>query len=46
VNANDIVEITTKFGRNLSAIVSRAREIELPITRERVTRLELKQATE
>lgn len=46
VNANDIVEVTTKFGRKLVAIVARPREIELPITRQRVTRLELKQATE
>lgn len=46
VNANDIVEVTTKFGRVLTAIVARPREIELPITRQRVTRLELKQATE
>lgn len=46
VNANDIVEVTTKFGRKLVAIVARPREIELPITHQRVTRLELKQATE
>lgn len=46
VDANDVVEITTKFGRKLTAIVARPREIELPITRQRVTRLELKQATE
>ena len=46
VNANDIVEVTTKFGRKLTAIVARPREIELPITRERITRVELKQATE
>lgn len=46
VDANDIVEVTTKFGRKLTAIVARPREIELPVTRERVTRLELKQATE
>lgn len=46
VDANDDVEITTKFGRSLTAIVARPREIELPITRQRVTRLELKQATE
>lgn len=46
VDANDDVEITTKFGRKLVAIVARPREIELPITRQRVTRLELKQATE
>lgn len=46
VNANDDVEVTTKFGRKLTAIVARPREIEMPITRERITRLELKQATE
>ena len=46
VDANDIVEVTTKFGRKLTAIVARPREIEMPITRGRVTRLELKQATE
>jgi hypothetical protein len=46
VNANDDVEVTTKFGRKLTAIVARPREIELPITRQRTTRLELKQATE
>lgn len=46
VDANDIVEITTKFGRNLTAVVARPREIEMLITRDRVTRLELKQATE
>ena len=46
VNANDDVEVTTKFGRVLTAIVARPREKELPITRQRVTRLELKQATE
>ena len=46
VDANDIVEVTTKFGRVLTAIVARPREIEMPITRQRVTRLELKQATE
>lgn len=46
VDANDVVEVTTKFGRILTAIVARPREIELPITRGRVTRLELKQATE
>ena len=46
VDANDVVEVTTKFGRVLTAIVARPREIEMPITRQRVTRLELKQATE
>lgn len=46
VNANDIVEITTKFGRKLTAIVARPREIVMPITRDRITMLELKQATE
>lgn len=46
VDANDIVEVTTKFGRVLTAIVARPREIEMPVTRQRVTRLELKQATE
>ena len=46
VDANDIVEVTTKFGRKLAAVVARPREIEMPITRQRVTRLELKQATE
>ena len=43
---SDVVEVTTKFGRVLTAIVARPREIEMPITRDRVTRLELKQATE
>lgn len=46
VNANDDVEVTTKFGRKLVAVVARPREVEMPITRQRVTRLELKQATE
>lgn len=46
VNANDVVAIKTKFGRELNAIVSIPREVELPITRLRVTRLELKQAKE
>lgn len=46
VNANDVVDIKTKFGRNLSAIVNVPREVELPMTRQRVTRLELKQAKE
>lgn len=46
VDANDVVEVTTKFGRKLTAIVARPREIEMPSTRQRVTRLELKQATE
>ena len=46
IDANDDVEVTTKFGRVLTAVVARPREIEMPITRERVTRLELKQATE
>lgn len=46
VDANDVVEVTTKFGRKLVAIVARPREIEMPITRQRVTRLELKQAME
>lgn len=46
VNANDDVEVATKFGRVLTAVVARPREIEMPITRQQVTRLELKQATE
>lgn len=46
VNANDVATIKTKFGRELSAIVNIPREVELPITRQRVTRLELKQAKE
>ena len=46
VNANDVVEIKTKFGRTLSAVVNVSREVEMPITRQRVTRLELKQAKE
>lgn len=46
VNANDVVDIKTKFGRELSAIVNVPREVELPMTRQRVTRLELKQAKE
>lgn len=44
--ANDSIEITTKFGRNIEAVVAIPREVELPMTRERFTRLELKQATE
>lgn len=46
VDTNDIAEIKTKFGRELKAVVNIPRDVELPITRERVTRLELKQATE
>lgn len=46
VDANDDVEVITKFGRVLTAVVARPREVELPITRQRGTRLELKQATE
>lgn len=46
VDANDVVEVKTKFGRELKAVVNIPREIELPLTRQRVTRLELKQATE
>lgn len=46
VDTNDIAEVKTKFGRSLEAVVNIPREVELPITRERVTRLELKQATE
>lgn len=46
VDTNDIAEVKTKFGRSLKAVVNIPREVELPITRERVTRLELKQATE
>lgn len=46
VNTNDIALIRTKFNREFKAIVGRAREVELPITHERITRLELKQATE
>lgn len=45
-DANDSIEIETKFGRKLSAVVAIPREIELPMTRERFTRLELKQAME
>ena len=41
---NDSIEIKTKFGRIYRGIVARSREIELPMTRERLTRLELKQA--
>lgn len=46
IEPNDSVEITTKFGRKLNGIVARPREVELPITRQRVARLELKQAQE
>lgn len=46
VDANDVAEITTKFGRKLTSVVASPREMELPFTRELVTRLELKQATE
>lgn len=46
VDANDVVEVKTKFGRELRAIVNIPREIELPLTRQRVTMLELKQAKE
>lgn len=45
-DANDSIHIETKFGRKLDAVVARPREVELPMTRERFTRLELKQATE
>lgn len=44
IETNDIVEINTKFDRHLESVVLSAREIELPITREKFTRLELKQA--
>lgn len=46
IEPNDSVKVKTKFGRSYNAIVARSREMELPITRERVTRLELIQATE
>lgn len=44
--ANDSIEIVTKFGRKIDAVVAIPREVELPKTHERFTRLELKQATE
>lgn len=46
IDTNDIVEITTKFGRKLNAVVAKPRDIELPFSRDKVTRLELKQAVE
>ena len=46
VATNDVVEITTKFGRKLNAVVARPRDIELPFSHDRITRLELKQAVE
>ena len=42
---NDSISIETKFGRLQKAIIARPREVELPMTKERFTRLELKQAT-
>ena len=44
VNANDVVEITTRLGRKMNGVVYMPREVEMPITRQRITRLELKQA--
>ena len=44
VNANDVVEVTTKFGRKMNGVVYMPRKVEMPITRQRITRLELKQA--
>ena len=46
IEPNDAIEITTKFGRKLNGVVSQPREVELPITRQRVARLELKQTKE
>jgi hypothetical protein len=40
---NDSVEVTTKFGRKYQAIIARPREVVLPMTRETLTKLELKQ---
>ena len=46
VETNDIVEITTKSGRKLNAVVAVPRDIQLPFSHDKVTRLELKQAFE
>ena len=46
IDPNDTIEVLTNFGRKWYSIVNIPREMELPITRQRVTRLELKQATE
>lgn len=43
INVNDVVEITTKFGRKMEGVVYMPREVEMPITRQRIVRLELKQ---
>lgn len=46
IDPNDTIEVITKFSRKWFSIVNTPREMELPITHQRVTRLELKQATE
>lgn len=45
VNINDAVTVTTEFGREINAVVSIVRDINMPWrTNVKVTRIELKQA--
>lgn len=44
ISPNNIIDVTTSLGRTYSAVIGYVRDIELPITRQRVMKLELKQS--
>jgi hypothetical protein len=46
INQDDIVDVTTNKGRKASGVVNVVRDIELPISHEQFTKLELKQVTD
>ena len=45
IELGDIISATTKIGREYQGVIGNVRDIEMPISRELYTKLEIKQAT-
>lgn len=46
IEANDVIDVVTARGRRQHGVVNKARDIEMPLTHELLTKIEIKQSTE
>lgn len=46
IEANDVIDVVTARGRRRYGVVNNARDIEMPLTHELLTKIEIKQSTE
>lgn len=46
IEANDVIDVVTARGRRQHGVVNKVRDIEMPLTHELLTKIEIKQSTE